>query len=114
MEIYLIQFIFGIGHGLSYPGWMTIFSKFIEKGKEGFEWSVRSTFIGIGAAGAGALGGIIATRFGFTTLFIGVGVFVLISAFLPFLIYREFSPRNHKFPRAPQAKSAQEPHLPKG
>ena len=113
-HIYLCQGIYSLGMAMNIPGWCAIFTRHIDKGKEAFEWSTRSTFIGIGAGISGALGGIIAAKFGFNILFIGVGIFALASAFLPFLIYKDIFPRNHFFPRAPEAKGFQEPLLPKG
>jgi len=113
-HIYLCQGIYSLGMAMNIPGWCAIFTRHIDKGKEAFEWSTRSTFIGFGAGIAGALGGIIAAKFGFNVLFTGVGIFALASAFLPFLIYKDIFPRNHFLPRAPEAKGLQEPYLPKG
>jgi MFS family permease len=113
-HIYLCQGIYSLGMAMNIPGWSAIFTRHIDKGKEAFEWSTRSTFIGIGAGISGALGGIIAAKFGFNILFTGVGIFALASALLPFLIYKDIFPRDHFLPRAPEAKGLQEPHLPKG
>jgi len=113
-HIYLCQGIYSLGMAMNIPGWCAIFTRHIDKGKEAFEWSTRSTFIGFGAGIAGALGVIVAAKFGFNVLFTGVGIFALASAFLPFLIYKDIFPRNHFLPRAPEAKGLQEPYLPKG
>ena len=113
-HIYLCQGVYSLGMAMNIPGWCAIFTRHIDKGKEALEWSTRSTFIGIGAAASGALGGMIAAKFGFNVLFVGVGIFALASAFLPFLIYKDIAPKNHIFHRAPEAKGLQEPHLPKG
>ncbi len=113
-HIYVLQGLYSLGMAMNIPGWTAIFTRHIDKGKEAFEWSTRSTFIGIGAAASGALGGIVAAKFGFNILFIGVGIFVLISAFLPFLIYKDIYPKDRTLPRTPKAKGLQEPHLPKG
>ena len=113
-HIYLCQGIYSLGMAMNIPGWCAIFTRHIDKGREAFEWSTRSTFIGIGAAISGALGGVIASKFGFNVLFIGVGIFALTSALLPFLVYRELVPKDRVFPRAPEAKGFQEPYLPKG
>ena len=113
-HIYFCQGIYSLGMAMNIPGWSAIFTRHIDKGKEAFEWSTRSTFIGFGAGIAGALGGIIAAEFGFNVLFAGVGIFALASALLPFLIYKDIFPRDHFLPRAPEAKGLQEPYLPKG
>lgn len=113
-HIYLLKGLYSVGMAMNIPGWTAIFTRHIDKGKEAFEWATRSTFIGIGAGVSGALGGIIASQFGFNILFASVGVFVLASAFLPFLIYKDIVPKNRISSRAPEAKGLQEPHLPKG
>lgn len=112
-HIYLLKGIYSLGMAMSIPGWTAIFTRHIDKGKEAFEWATRSTIIGIGAGVSGALGGIIINIWGFNVLFIGVGIIVLISAFLPLLIYREIFSQNHRFPRAPGTKSFPEPYLSK-
>lgn len=112
-HIYLLQGIYSLGMAMNIPGWTAIFTRHIDKGQEAFEWATRSTVIGIGAGTSGALGGLIAFQFGFTTLFVAVGIVVLISALLPLLIYKDIARRGKVSPRTPEAKGLQEPHLPK-
>lgn len=69
IHIIIVQAIFGLGNGLAYPGWMTIFTRFIDRGKEGFDWSVDSAGLSLGNGIAIALSGFIAEAFGFNTLF---------------------------------------------
>ena len=111
-HVYLLKAIYSIGMAMNIPGWTAIFTRHIDKGKEAFEWATRSTAIGIGAAVSGALGGIIASKFGFDCLFVGVSIFVLISALLPFLIYKQLVPRKEGV-KATQTKSPQIPNIPK-
>jgi MFS family permease len=113
-HIYLCQGVYSLGMAMNIPGWSAIFTRHIDKGKEAFEWSTRSTVIGIGAAVSGTLGGLIVARFGFNVLFIGVGIFAFISALLPLLVYRDVFPRDHFLPRTLEVKGLQELHLPKG
>jgi len=103
-HIYILQIVYAIGMAMNTPGYTAIFTRHIDKGREAFDWSIRSCLIGIGAGVSGALGGIIAYRFGFNTLFIGVGVFILVSALLPFFISKELSPKNKKMVRIPTGK----------
>lgn len=95
-HIYGLQALFAIGMGMNIPGYNAIFTRHIDKGKEAFEWSVRSSLIGFGTGIAGALGGIIAYRFGFNILIVSVGIIMLISAFLPLLLLKEISARDKK------------------
>ena len=112
-HIYALKGLYSLGMAMNIPGWTAIFTRHIGKGREAFEWATRSTAIGIGAGAASALGGIVASTFGFNALFIGVGIFVLFSALLPFLIYKDIARKDKASPRVPEAKGLQEPHLPK-
>ncbi|MBU1290030.1 MFS transporter [Patescibacteria group bacterium] len=103
-HIYLCQVIYAIGMGMNIPGYTAIFTRHIDRGKEAFDWSVRAALIGFGSGIAGALGGVVANRFGFYILFIGVIVFLLISAFLPLLIRKELSSKDKKIIRTPAGK----------
>lgn len=100
-HIYFLQGIYALGMGMNIPGYTAIFTRHIDKDKEAFDWSVRAALVGIGAGLAGALGGIIAHNFGFNILFVGVGIFILLGAFLPLLILREMKSRVFR-PPAPK------------
>jgi MFS family permease len=108
-HIYFLQGIYALGMGMNIPGYTAIFTRHIDKGREAFDWSVRGALIGVGTGVAGALGGIVASRFGFNILFIGVGIFILLSAFLPFLISKEMRTRDKKMPAVPEIKIIQPP-----
>ncbi|MFH0907002.1 MAG: MFS transporter [bacterium] len=103
-HIYCLQAVYAIGMGMNVPGYTAIFTRHIDKGKEALSWSIRSALAGLGAGTAGALGGIVASRFGFNFLFMGVIVFMLLSACLPFLISKELTSKNKKTPRVPTVK----------
>ena len=100
-HIYVLQAIYAIGMGMNVPGYTAMFTRHIDKGKEAFDWSVRSCLIGLGSGVSGALGGIIASRFGFNVLFIGISIFIFLSAFLPFFIMRNIFTSNKKTIRSP-------------
>ncbi len=100
-HVYVLQVFYAISMGMNVPAYTAIFTRHIDKGSEASDWGIRSCFIGFGAGIAGALGGIIANRFGFNALFIGVSIFVLLSALFPLLIYRKISPQDKKIPRIP-------------
>jgi len=100
-HIYLLQAMYALGMGMNIPGYSAIFTRHIDKNREAFDWSVRAALIGLGSGVSGALGGIIANRFGFNTLFIGVAIFILISAALPILILKQVASKNGKVSRPP-------------
>jgi len=104
-HIYFLQAIYAIGMGMNIPGYTAIFTRHIDKGKEAFSWSTRGALVGMGAGIAGALGGMIAKYFGFVTLFTGAGIFLLLSALLPFLISKEIFPKDKKITKVPEVKT---------
>ncbi|MDD5177784.1 MAG: MFS transporter [Candidatus Nanoarchaeia archaeon] len=79
-QIYLAQFLYGIGAGLAYPCWLSLYSTNLDKKHEGFEWSVYSTSVGIGVAIAAAIGATMAQFIGFRITFIITGIFALAGA----------------------------------
>ena len=87
-HIYLIEALYGLGYSLRLPGWFGMFTRHIDKGHEGYEWSADSVVAGVGAAVTAALGGVLAVRLGFEALFILIGAITIIgSAVLIFLYY---------------------------
>jgi len=110
-HIYVLKVIYGLGMAMNIAGWGATFTRHIDKGREAYEWSIRSTLVGVGTGISGALGGVIATKFGFTTLFLGVGVFALAGALLPILIWKDISPGNKIVSEIPKTKT--EPYSPK-
>jgi len=103
-HIYFLEALYGIGIAMNVAGWGATFTRHIDKGMEAFEWSTRSTLVGIGVGVAGALGGVIAHQFGFTILFIGVGTFALAGALLPILIWKDVFPKKKIAFKIPKIK----------
>lgn len=92
-HIYILQAIYAIAMGVAVPGWLAIFTRHIDKGKEALEWSLESSAIGLGAGIAGAIGGVLASKFGFNIVFILVAMAALIGAFLLFKIHKDIFPK---------------------
>ena len=82
--IYIGQFIHGIGAGLAYPTWLGLFSTHLDKKHESFEWSLYSTFVGMGVATSAAIGAAIAQFIGFRFTFLFVGIMSFIGCFILF------------------------------
>ena len=95
--------------GMNIPGYTAIFTRHLDRGREAFSWSARAFLVGIGSGVAGALGGIVAQNFGFNILFIGVGIFILFSSFLPFLISKQMWLKDKKTALVSEIKSIQPP-----
>jgi len=96
-QILAIQIIFGIGAGLIFPGWMTIFTRFLETNKEGYDWSVDSAMISLGNGVAVAVSGFVAASFGFRALFYLVIVlnFTSLLMIIFLLKYKDVILSNH-------------------
>ncbi|HXF43859.1 MAG TPA: MFS transporter [Candidatus Paceibacterota bacterium] len=69
-HVILFQVIYGIGDSLAVPTYLSIYGRHVDKTREGLEWGLRSVTVGIGAAIAGAAGGLIAAKFGFKVVFL--------------------------------------------
>jgi len=79
-HLYIVQFIYGLAAAFSYPAWMAIFTRHIDKNSEGREWGVYYTLTDLAAAGTAAIGGVVAYHFGFAPLFVTVSIVSLIGA----------------------------------
>lgn len=78
-QLYLVQILYGIGGALSYPSWLALFTRHIDKHEEGLEWSMYYTSTDLGAALAAGLGGFIASTFGYNWVFLCVGISSLLG-----------------------------------
>ena len=86
-HLYLAQVVLGIGGALANPGWFAIFTRHIDKGKEGTEWTLENVGVGLAAAGTAAIGGILAQYFGFNNLFLIVGIVSLLGLVIQISLY---------------------------
>jgi len=98
LHLYIIQAIYGLGGALANPGWYAIFTRHIDKTKEGTEWSLENVGVSLAAAGAAALGGIIANQLGFQSLFIIVGVLALVGLVIQISLYSTVIELDHHNP----------------
>lgn len=80
LQLYIIQFILGFFAAFTFPTYMAIFTRHIDKEKEGIEWGIYFTLIDLTSAALAAVGGYIATTQGFPILIIAVVVVSLIGA----------------------------------
>ena len=87
IHLYVINAIYGLGAAFAIPPWNAIFTRHIDKMHESTDWAVESVSIGIGAASAAALGGILAEKFGFQVVFLVAGVVATAGAITLVKIY---------------------------
>jgi DHA1 family quinolone resistance protein-like MFS transporter len=83
-HIYIGEFIYGLGASFAYPSWYSLFTSHLEKGQRGFQYSLHSSGVGIGAAIAAACGGWLAEKAGFGAVFAAAGVFSILGFLLLF------------------------------
>ncbi|OGY96875.1 MAG: hypothetical protein A2543_00745 [Candidatus Komeilibacteria bacterium RIFOXYD2_FULL_37_8] len=86
LQLYVLQAVLGIAAAIAFPGWYTLFTRHVDKGKEGFEWSLYDVLLGAGMAAAAALGGFIVSLYGFEVLFIVAAIITVLGALLLFSI----------------------------
>jgi len=98
-HIYILEFVYAIGIAIAAPGWAAMFTRHIDKGREGFEWSIEHVAYSIGMGITGALGGILVTRFGFNTVFILAGIIACFGALLPLIVFRDVNKRGNHYLR---------------
>jgi MFS family permease len=110
-HIYLLQGVFAIAMSMLIPSSYAIFTRHIDKGKEAVEWSLDSTVLGFGAGITGALGGIIAGKFGFSMVFILASILNFVAAFSLLAIRKHMSSRNIEVSRTPPTKPVEQIEL---
>lgn len=92
-HLYALQALLACGMALAIPSWGGIFTRHMDKGREGITWSLESSSLGIGAGIAGIVGGIIAQYVGFTPLFIAMSAGGIIASLFLFLIKNQIVSR---------------------
>lgn len=81
-HIYAAQFIYGIGMAFSSAVWYTLYTRFIDDNKEGYQWSMYDTITGLAGAATAFIGGMIAQYFGFKIVFLLISAFSCLSLFI--------------------------------
>ena len=89
MELYFVQFFYGLASAFTYPAWLAIFTRHIDREHEGVEWGVYQTLVDLGGAASASLGGFLAYQFGFNLLFVLVSFISFIGSFFLLGIYRK-------------------------
>ncbi|MBI4133740.1 MFS transporter [Candidatus Uhrbacteria bacterium] len=82
LQLYIVQFVIGLATAFTFPTYMAIFTRHIDREKEGTEWGVYFTLTDLTSAALAALGGFIASTSGFPALIILVVVASVIGALL--------------------------------
>lgn len=88
-HVYLLQALNGIGTALRYSPFMSLFTRYIDRGQESFEWGLAAVSTSMGQALTAAISGILIEEYGFSIVFTTSGLLIIISSFIPILIYRK-------------------------
>ncbi|MDO8669761.1 MAG: MFS transporter [Candidatus Buchananbacteria bacterium] len=88
-QLYFIQAVYGIVTATTFPAYMAIFHRHLDKNKEGTELGVYYTLTDIGAAATGAIGGSLAYYLGFKWVFFLVMIFNLLGSLSLIFIKRD-------------------------
>lgn len=88
-QLFIVQFALGVATATMTPAWDAIYSRSLDKGKEGFEWSLWEGGTNIFAALAAIAGGLIVTFASFHTLFIIMFVLSMTSAFVSIHLFKD-------------------------
>jgi len=84
LTLFLFYILIGAGFGVASPAKYSLFTEHIDKDKATTEWSLYDAINLIGIASATALGGFIASLYGFTSLFILASIVNLLGI-IPYL-----------------------------
>lgn len=79
-QLYLTQFFYGLAQACTYPSWLALFTRHIDRDKTGLEWGIYYTLTDLSGAAVAAVGGILAQRLGFAPLFVVVSIISFFGA----------------------------------
>lgn len=94
-DLFLLQGILAFGGALFIPPWYATFTRHVDKFEISFEWSLSSGLLGVAIAAAGAMSGVLASKYGFNTIFIIAGTINLIALSASLLLYKYLVKTNH-------------------
>lgn len=83
---FLVQCIYGVGLALYYPGWFTIWTRFVDGFSEGRSWAIYGSLTSLFIALAALAGGYLAQFIGFDTVFVMVSIVGFLSIILITLV----------------------------
>ncbi|MDD4995639.1 MAG: MFS transporter [Patescibacteria group bacterium] len=83
---FLLQIVDGIGAALYYPGWYTIWTRFVDGYSEGRTWAIYGSLTSLAMGITAFVGGYVAQFLGFHAVFIIYSMFTLISIIFILLV----------------------------
>lgn len=84
LQLYITQFFLGLFTAFTFPTYMAIFTRHIDRGKAGTEWGVYYTLVDLTSAAMAIVGGYVASSHGFRSLIIVVVLVSVLGAMMLF------------------------------
>jgi MFS family permease len=88
-QVFVMEAIKAVGYGLMMPTYLAMYTRHIDKNRENTEWTLHSNAVGLGYAGAAAVGGFIAEMFGFRAVFLLTFILSLLAPVVLLIIRKE-------------------------
>ena len=85
-QLYVMQFLYGGVVAFTFPSYMALFTRHIDRGREGTDWGVYFTLTDLSSAAAASIGGVVATMVGYSPLIIALTGISLIGTLILFPI----------------------------
>lgn len=86
LPLFIFYGVAGMGLGIASPAKNSLFSMHLDKNKEATEWGIYDATVFMGMALSAALGGFIASAYGFSILFI-IAMVINLLGIIPYLLY---------------------------
>lgn len=96
IHLYLIELLMGISAAFEYPAFYSLFLRHLDRRRKTFQLSLHNTIIELGTAAAAAIGGLLASYFGFFNLFFVVMGCSLFGTVLLITMYPSLSKEEKK------------------
>ncbi len=78
-ELYITQLVYGLLTAFTFPSFMGIFTRHIDKHKEDTDWGVYYTVTDLSSAFAAFVGGVVVTMYGFDKLIIAIVILSVVG-----------------------------------
>ena len=87
-SLFAVQVLIGVGQAISSPSYDAVYSKHLDGSKSGRQWAALESMAYTTTAFGAIIGGIVATHFGFNSVFVIMSVLSLSSALYIYVLPR--------------------------
>lgn len=86
--LYAVQFVYGVAAAFAFPTYMALFTRHVDKDREGTEWGIYFTLTNLGSAFTAFVGGVMASTVGFNALIILMSALAFVGALFIYPIHK--------------------------